>query len=67
MDTILVSQHNNEYYIYYFVNNQKELFYIYKNKDIALQKAKELCKKHNFNLLTSLDTTQQQIETEIKI
>lgn len=59
MDTILVKQHNDEYYIYYFVNNQKQLFYIYKNKDIALRKAKELCELHNFTMLTSLDKTQQ--------
>ena len=60
MDTILVSQHNDEYYIYFFANNQKQLYYIYNNKDVALQKAKDLCKIHNFNLLTSLDTTQQK-------
>lgn len=67
MNTILVKQHNDEYYIYFFINNQKQLFNIYKNKDIALKKANELCKLHNFTLLTSLDTTQQQLETYYKL
>ena len=56
MDYILVKQHNNEYYIYYFdANNQKQLFHLYGNKDVAMQKARELCKLHNFELLTHLD------------